>query len=258
MFLFSRLAARGCIKVFSLMALFSFCNVANAQSTLYDSSGRQKEKTEKDGVESLDKIYPFKVSNVFYVSGLYSVPLKTHSGASGFGASVGILRGLLDLNVTYINESRVWRQLEQRSNEDILKEHRAVVTADDGDPVKTSRYATQFLWSESDPFELWSLDVGFGVRYPSSFLPSSFSNQLITFVSLGSVKDKSITSANYSTRGAGLLAGLNWRIPGANNLETKVALRYSILEASENGFKDVLGQLSLQEMSFLTGVELFL
>lgn len=240
-----------------LATIFSVTNVAYAQSSLFDSTGRRKIKSEKDG-EPLDKLYPFKVSNAFYLSGVLSVPLRTHTGTAGFGATVGVVRGLLDLNITYINESRVWRQLEQRSNEEVLKDHRAAVVGDEWDPIKASRYTTQFLWSESDPFELWSLDFGFGVRYPSAFLPPAFTNHLMTFVSLGTVKDKSVTSINYSTRGVGLLGGLNWRIPGYNNFEAKASVRYSILEASENSFTDILGQISLQEFSILTGVDYFL
>ena len=208
--------------------------------------------------ENLLRVYPFKPSNDFYVSGFLTFPLRTHPQTNGFGSVFGLRRGLFDFYLGALSETRVWRQLEQRPNEEILKGFRDEFVADEIDPSKVTRSLTRFQWSASDPFSLWSIDAGFGVRFPAPFLPESFSSHISTFISLGGLTDNRVTRVNYSTRGAGLLFLGSWKTPFEKSLRLSGGFRYSVLEASPNDFSDFWEQLSVQTLGFVSGVEWFL
>ncbi len=208
--------------------------------------------------ENLLKVYPFRPTNDFYVSGFLTVPLKTHPQSNGVGSVFGLRRGLFDFYLGALSEKRVWRQLEQRPNEDSLKGFREEFTAEEIDPSKVTRNLNRFRWSASDPFSLWSIDAGFGVRFPAPFLPESFSSHISTFISFGNLTDKRTSLVEYSTRGAGILFLGSWKTNFAKRLHLRGGFRYSVLEASPNSFSDVWEQLSVQTLGFVSGVEWFL
>lgn len=208
--------------------------------------------------ENLLKVYPFRPTNDFYVSGFLTFPVRTHPQTNGIGSVFGLRRGLFDFYLGALSETRVWRQLEQRPNEDSMKGFREEFTAEEVDPSKVTRNLNRFRWSASDPFSLWSIDAGFGVRFPAPFLPESFSSHISTFISVGNLTDKRATLVEYSTRGAGILFLGLWKTNFAKQLHLRGGFRYSLLEASPNNFTDVWEQLSVQTLGFVSGVEWFL
>ena len=207
---------------------------------------------------SLSKVYPFKPQNLYFVSGGLTTPLRTHSATNGIAASAGLRRGLLEFYVTLLRENRVWRQLEQRPSADVYNSYKGEFTADEPDKVKVRSHLLKFQWSASDLFSLWAFDGGFGLRYPAPFLSDDFSLHSSTFISFGGLSESNVTASTYSTRGAGLKMMLFWNVPALRSMNVMTGFRYSVLEASGNGFSDAADQLSVQTFGLLNGVEWFL
>ncbi|NBX17483.1 MAG: hypothetical protein EBR09_08980 [Proteobacteria bacterium] len=258
-------ASRAELTAFWILAgLFIGIFCAPAASA-QDSKNRQSNRTSKAAAPaakvvvpdslSLSKVYPFKPRNIYYASGALTLPLRTHSGANGISFSAGLRRGLFDFFATYLNETRVWRQLEQRPTADAYENFKKEFTSDEPDKIKGRAHLLKFQWSSGDLFSLWGFEGGFGLRYPAPLLPDDFTANTATFISLGGLSEVRVVGVKYTTRGAGLKMLLAWNVPQMRSLNVISGFRYTILEASPNGFKDAADQLSVHAFGMMNGVE---
>lgn len=216
------------------------------------SKKNQKQVERSDGLTS---VRYFSDVGRFVVKTGYISPLRPYKKTYGYYFSGGYRTVFLDFGVAYSTERRIWRQLEQRPAQEVLNEQLERIKSGELQRNEYSGILNNFRWKSGDFFTLRMIEPYLGVNV---YLPQPISWGIIQVqmgILMGELRDEIVGRPRYDLAGLSFANTLSSLLIKNSDIHFTAALKYSIMEASTNGFADSDEQLSLQSLSLTGGFE---